>query len=124
MLNRLGERGLEPFTVDRSHLEPEDKTPTLVRFAFLKSGEYKGCLGKPTASHVFMMSLGPALQMGLTVRRAITFSGHNVSPDAMHELFIWVYQPMSEQDVVPATWGAILNNLGSWTTQTGCALLE
>jgi hypothetical protein len=115
--------GQDSFSLDQPHLDPEDKTPTLVRFALLKPGEYKGCLGKPTASHVFMMSLGSALQMGLTVRRAVTFSGHNVVLDPTHELFIWVYKPMSEQDAVPATWGNILKHL-DWTAESGCALLE
>lgn len=105
-----------------AHLQPNDDTPLMVRFARLEPGQYHGCLGKPSATHVFMMDLGEALRANLTVYEATTYSGYAVSSDPSpgSELFIWVYQPLTKVEVIPATWGAVVSNLSAWTSQEGC----
>ena len=104
------------------HLQPNDQLPYLVRFTQLLPRKYRGCLGRSAASRVFMTHLGVALKLGLTVEQAARYAGYKLSANSTggEKMFIWVFEPASDSEAVPATWSNILANLETWLEQPGC----
>lgn len=102
------------------HLQPNDARPILVRFAALDPRKYSGCLGRPTATRVFMSNFGDLAQR--TVGEAARSTGWTApdKPDSSQKLFVWVYAPTGEYQAVSATWGNVLENFGKWITDEAC----
>jgi hypothetical protein len=101
-----------------SRLQSNDSRQILVRFALIDPPTlYSGCLGRPSATRVFMSDLRD-LELN-TVHRAAQSTGF-VRPEGMDKpglkLFIWVYAPPEEDLAVKATWGNVLDNFGKWIT--------
>jgi hypothetical protein len=107
----------------KQHLQPNDRLPVLVRFALMdpQKVQYSGCLGRPDATRVFMSNLGELASR--TVREAAQSTGYN-KPEKSDErgvtLFIWVYAPTEEDQVVKATWGSVLTNFSTWVKSGDC----
>lgn len=107
----------------KQHLQSTDSLPVLVRFALMDPHKvpYSGCLGRPDATRVFMSNLGELASK--TVREAAQSTGYN-KPEKSDEhgmtLFIWVYAPTEEDQVVKATWGSVLANFSSWVKSGDC----
>lgn len=86
--------------------------PLIVRYATMMPEQYKGTLGKPGTHRVFLADYIQA--RGKTVRGFILATG---SPDpgpaiaSGKSLFIWVYAPGPEAQVVPATWEEVFKLL-------------
>jgi hypothetical protein len=109
----------------KQHIQPNDALPVLVRFALMNPQEvhYSGCLGRADATRVFMSNLGELASK--TVREAAQSTGYN-KPDKSDErgmtLFIWVYAPTEEDQVVRATWSSVLNNFSMWVKAGDCEI--
>lgn len=107
----------------KQHLQPNDSLPVLVRFALMdpQKVKYSGCLGRPDATRVFMSNLGELASR--TVRQAAQSTGYN-KPEKSDErgmtLFIWVYAPTEEDQVVKATWSSVLTNFSKWVKDGDC----
>ena len=107
----------------KQHLQPNDSLPVLVRFALMDPGkvQYSECLGRPDATRVFMSNLGEL--QSKTIREAAQSTGYN-KPEKSDErgvtLFIWVYAPTEEDQVVKATWGSVLTNFSGWARSGDC----
>jgi hypothetical protein len=96
------------------------KVKTLIRFAFLHPNDYSQCLGRSSATHVFMSDLHQVAGLNLTVGEAAHYSGVSRKiPDQGEQLYIWVYEPAGA-DFVPATWDSVLSNFATWTGDSGC----
>jgi hypothetical protein len=99
-------------------------TPSvLVRFALFKpETNDSGCLGRAEATRVFMSSLSEVKDK--TAREAAKNSGWLVpgqNDNSGRQLVIWVYAPTDEGDVIPATWGNVLDNFKTWIKDEACA---
>jgi hypothetical protein len=107
----------------KQHLQPNDSLPVLVRFALMdpQKVKYSGCLGRPDATRVFMSNLRELASR--TVRQAAQSTGYN-KPEKSDErgmtLFIWVYAPTEEDQVVKATWSSVLTNFSKWVKSGDC----
>jgi hypothetical protein len=110
------------WRVLKSHLQPNDSRPILVRFSPLPPKiPYSGCMGRPTATRVFMSNLDELKER--TVGEAAKSTGWSVSANLDQpgvKLFIWVYAPGYEGQAVSATWGNVLSNFGKWITGEPC----
>ncbi|MBV9991299.1 MAG: hypothetical protein JOZ72_08390 [Alphaproteobacteria bacterium] len=86
--------------------------PLVVRYGTMTPDQYKGTLGKPGVHRVFLADYPQARTK--TVRGFILATG---SPDpeaalkAGKSLFIWVYAPGPEAQVVPASWEEVFKLL-------------
>ncbi len=100
-----------------------DQSRLLVRFALFdpQKSPYSECLGRPDATRVFMSSLGELSSRTLAI--AAQSTGY-ILPEKVDQpgqtMFIWVYSPSQDDQVVPATWGNVLANFGPWITATAC----
>jgi hypothetical protein len=103
------------------HLQPTDRQPVLVRFALLDPRNDSGCLGRSDATRVFMSDLREL--EAKTVHDAAQSTGYNVpkkSDEPGLKIFIWVYVPAEESQVVKATWGNVLANFETWIKDDAC----
>jgi hypothetical protein len=100
-----------------------DASRLLVRFALFDPQKvtYSECLGRPDATRVFMSSLSELNSRTLAI--AAQSTGY-ITPEKIDErgqtMFIWVYAPSQDDQVVRATWGNVLENFGSWIMATPC----
>ena len=94
------------------HLAPKDVPPTLIRFSRFPLGQYSHRMGRPHAQRVFCVRYADALKLSL--RQALELSGYqaDVLPDPTEQIFIWVYQPTSPDEAIPATWGNVRSRIG------------
>jgi len=94
----------------------------LVRFALFKPEiRDSGCLGRTEATRVFMSSLAEVKDK--TAREAAKNSGWSLpgqNDNSGRQLVIWVYAPTSDGEVIPATWGNVLDNFKAWIKEEGC----
>jgi hypothetical protein len=107
----------------KSRVDAGDAESALVRFALFDTQKtaYSGCLGRADATRVFMSTLG---ELGSKTVGAAAQSTGYIKPEKADEagqtLFIWVYAPDEEDQVVRATWGNVLANFGNWITAEPC----
>ncbi len=99
--------------VDKLHLNIEkmidldlsSKKPAVVRFQQLLASS--GKVGYKDRSRVFFSHLGAVWRMKL--KDAATYSGYPLdSAEGEKKIFIWVFLPTHETEVVPATWKNII----------------
>jgi len=99
----------------KQHLSLNDSVPIVIRFAQIPANRYSGCMGRPEARRVFASHLGELLGMDMTVEEAASFSGYLFTPgEAEQTIFIWVFIPSTQSEVVPATWGAVMPRFRTW----------
>jgi hypothetical protein len=103
----------------KEHLRDENE-PLLVRFQLLP-GDSSGCIGRRSASRVFMSNLGELASR--TVAEASRSTGFIVSVkggEAGVKLHIWVFAPPESNDVTRATWRGVLKNFSGWIGDEPC----
>jgi len=121
--NGQGTFSLPEFELnDAARFDASSPIPFLVRFTQLSPTSYHGCLGRASASHVFMAHLGVALNLNLTVDEAERYAGYSPPSEASgdEEMFIWVFEPANDTEAVPATWNNVLSHAQMWIEQPGC----
>jgi hypothetical protein len=120
--------------IEKEHLNSPD-APVLVRFASLDPTarplgpndhpkDYvprpSACIGKPSATRVFMNTLAPLLEEPL--QTASRNSGYTEA--ARHSnnvrLYVWVWVPAYPGEVTQATWENVLNNMTTWIQGVSC----
>ena len=88
--------------------------PPVIRFAKFPAAGYKNTVGRPDAVRVFASNLAEVWDLPL--QDAARLSGYTLdaaSPEG-DTFFIWVFVPTHQREVVPATWGRVLDNLPAW----------
>jgi hypothetical protein len=97
--------------------EKDINTPAVIRFATLAPGEYTRKLGRRDAALVFASNLAEV--WSLRVKDAARLSGHLPGNQiaAGRTVYIWVFLPDNAEEVVPATWGKVLDHLPEWLGQ-------
>jgi hypothetical protein len=88
--------------------------PPVIRFAKFPASRYENTVGRPGARRVFASNLAEVWDLPL--QEAARLSGYTfgtASPKG-DAFFIWVFVPAQESEVVPATWGQVLDNLAAW----------
>jgi class 3 adenylate cyclase len=88
--------------------------PPVIRFAKFPATSYKHTVGRPDAVRVFASNLAEVWDLPL--QEAARLSGYTLgatSPEG-DTFFIWVFVPTQQSEVVPATWGRVLDNLPAW----------
>ena len=96
-----------------SHAEAKDTGTVVIRFAILDMKKYKGTLGRPESVRVFASDLAEV--WNLKVKDAADRSGYTFSGG--DTFFVWVFVPGHREEVVPATWGEVLDHLPTWMMQ-------
>jgi hypothetical protein len=88
--------------------------PPVIRFAKFPEQLSSNKLGRKEAVRVFASNLAEVWDH--TLQDAARLSGYPVSTTASDAdtFFIWIFVPVHPDDVVPATWGQVLNNLPKW----------
>ena len=88
-----------------------DEKIVLIRFNRFPEGDYKGTLGRPEASWVFMLRLRDVWTMSLN--DALTYSGHNIEgSQSTNTIFVWIYiSDNSSNSRIPATWLNMVDNI-------------
>ncbi|MBK8908633.1 MAG: hypothetical protein IPM60_12230 [Rhodospirillales bacterium] len=85
--------------------------PPVIRFQQFSSSKYQGTMGRPESFRVFCVSLQDVWDM--SIEDAIKASGFTWDPQNSFEpdetLFIWLYVPFHDAEVVPATWGNVIS---------------
>jgi hypothetical protein len=92
----------------------EANMPPVIRFAKFPAAGYKNTVGRPGAVRVFASNLAEVWDLPL--QEAARLSGYTLgatSPEG-DTFFIWVFVPTQQSEVVPATWGRVLDNLPAW----------
>jgi len=85
--------------------------PPVIRFAQF-SGEPSKQLGRTDAARVFASNLAEVWDM--SVENALDLSGYNFTPASDDKFYIWIFVPSDNRQVVPATWGRVLDDLPKW----------
>jgi hypothetical protein len=88
--------------------------PPVIRFAKFPASRYENTVGRPGARRVFASNLAEVWDLPL--QEAARLSGYTfgtASPKG-DTFFIWIFVPAQESEVVPATWGQVLDNLPAW----------
>jgi hypothetical protein len=93
--------------------EKDMAKPAVIRFASLNAIYYKRTLGRPNAYRVFASNLAEVWNR--SVKDAADQSGHTFTQG--DSVYVWVFLPYYPTQVVPATWGEVLNNLPTWLSE-------
>ncbi len=99
----------------KTHFSLDDKTPAVVRISQFPPSNYSGRLGLPAAKRVFVIHLGEVWKMKL--KDVAKYSGRTLRTNAdaqTEKLFVWLFLPTDPDEVVPGTWGEILQRLPGW----------
>ena len=85
--------------------------PILARFQRFTASKYSGSMGIPTARRVFCVTLAEVLDLPL--EKALNLSGHgtDVDTNSGQQIFIWVFEPRSAEEAIPATWGTVRSQI-------------
>jgi len=85
----------------------------VVRFALIPEAEHSTCLGLRQRHRVFTSSMRALLYRN--IRDAAEYSGYSFNPFKEHKvLYLMLFVPSHDDEVVPATWTKILANSGKW----------
>jgi hypothetical protein len=92
------------------------KLPPVIRFAKFPEKYYSGKLGRDDARRVFASNLAEVWDR--PIQDAARLSGYTYTfgagADEGDTFFIWVFAPTHPDEVVPATWGKVLEHLPEW----------
>ncbi len=102
-------------TLKERMYDPSEQPP-VIRFQQFSEKKYQGTMGRPEALRVFAVSLADVYNMKL--QHAVRASGFTYDEDNAHQsdtrLFIWIYIPFHNKEVVPATWGNVISKASEW----------
>ena len=91
----------------------DDKKPAVVRISQFPLDLYSGKLGRKEVDRVFVTHLGSV--WGMKIGEVAKYSGRTkATTDGKERLFLWVFLPTDEMEVVPGTWGEILSHVSDW----------
>lgn len=98
----------------KKHLGLDDPAPAVVRFAQIPDSLYSGCLGLPQRQYVFASHLGMLMASNLTVEEAARLSGYSLQKNkADQDLYVFVFIPSHEEEVVRPTWRRVTSLIAS-----------
>lgn len=101
----------------RKHLALDDDLPAVIRFAQIPESKYSGCLGLPERQYVFANHLGMLMANDLTVEAAAGLSGYVLQPSRTdQDLYVFVFQPSHEAEIVTPTWRRVVSLTASEMT--------
>jgi hypothetical protein len=97
--------------------EKDMVSPAVIRFASLNANVYSRRLGRPEAYLVFASNLSEVWE--LRVKDAARLSGHLSGRTASNgeSFYVWAFLPNHADQVVPATWGKVLDNMPAWLAE-------
>ena len=92
-------------------------SPVVIRFATLNKRKYSGRLGRPDAYLVFASNLSEV--WNLRVRDAAKLSGNVLgrTDSTGDSIYVWAFLPDHPDQVVPATWGEVLDHVPRWLSE-------
>jgi hypothetical protein len=98
----------------RQRVKAKDSVlPAVIRFGRFDAIKYSRKLGPPDRYRVFASNLAEVWDK--SVRDAADLSGYTF--DRGDTVYIWVFLPNHTDEVVPATWDRVLNNLPRWIAE-------
>lgn len=94
---------------------PHESLPPLTRLGTLEPSWYHGYVSRPDAIAAFFLDAQTSWH--LTMAEAAETAGFEIEPDEKRDLYLWVYNPVEEDNVLPATWSNIFEKLPDWLAE-------
>jgi hypothetical protein len=91
----------------------DDKLPILFRCAEFDESKYTKAVGRKGAKRVFFTRLSDVFD--ISVKSACSQTDRKVkNSENKQTIFVWIFIPTTQEQVVPATWGNLFKHFSEW----------
>ena len=91
----------------------DEKLPILFRCAEFDESKYTKAVGRKGAKRVFFTRLSDVFD--ISVKSACSQTDRKVkNSENKQTIFVWIFMPTTQEQVVPATWGNLFKHFAEW----------